>query len=75
MTTRRQRCPGDGGIGGDVVFVAILDESQELSEKLLGPSKLVAEGATHVQVVVEGLAEDDHGMSPGQRRAMVRRAS
>ena len=67
--------PCDGDIDGDVILVAILDERQELSEEFLRPCKLVTESAAHAQVVVEGLAEDDHRMSPGQWRAMVRRAS
>ena len=75
MSACRQRRPGKGRLGGQVVFATILDVGEELSEELLGSSKLVAEDATHGQVVGEGLAERVHATSPGQGRAIVRKAS
>jgi hypothetical protein len=58
-----------------VVFATILDVVEELSEQLLGSNKLVAKDATHGQIVGKGLAESAHRTSPGQGRAIVRRAS
>jgi hypothetical protein len=40
-----------------MLFATILDEGEELSEELLGPSKPVAKGAPHGQVIGEGLTE------------------
>ena len=42
----RRRCPGKGGFDGQMLFATILDEREELIEKLLGPGKPVAEGAS-----------------------------
>ena len=56
-------------------FATMLDESEELSEELLGSSELVTKGATHGQIIGEGLTEDVHATSPGQGRAIVRKAS
>jgi hypothetical protein len=58
-----------------VVFATILDVSEELTEELLRSDELVAEDMAHGQIVGKGLAESAHGTSPGQGRAIVRRAS
>ena len=58
MSTRWQRCPGKGRLGGQVVFAAILEVGEELRKELLGSSELVAEDATHGQVVERGLGEE-----------------
>jgi len=58
-----------------LALTAILEVGEELSKELFSSSKLVPERATHGQVVDESLAESVHGTSPGQERAIVRRAS
>lgn len=58
-----------------MVFALRLEVGEELGKKLLGPNKRVAEGATHGQVIGQGLAKGAHATSPGQGRAIVRRAS
>src|SRR5664279_423180 len=74
ISLRGQGRPGKGRLRGQVVLATILDVSQELSEELLGSNKLVAEDATYGQIVGKGLAEGVHATSPGQGRAIVRRA-
>jgi len=75
MSLWRQRRPGNGRINGQVVFVTILDVGEELTEELLRSDELVAEDTTHGQIVGKGLAEGAHATSPGQGRAIVRKAS
>ena len=75
MSLWRQRCPGNGRLNGQVVFATTLDVGEELSEELLRSDKLVAEDTTHGQIVGKGLAEGAHATSPGQGRAIVRKAS
>ena len=41
----------------------------------VGPSKPVAEGAPHGQIIGEGLTEEVHAASPGQGRAIIRKVS
>ena len=53
----------------------MFDEGEELSEELLGPGEPEAKGAPNCQVIGEGLTEDVHAASPGQRRAIVRKVS
>src|SRR6201996_992497 len=67
--------PGKGRLGGQVVLATIFDVGEELSEELLGSNKLVAEDTTHGQIVGKGLAERAHATSPGQGRAIARKAS
>jgi hypothetical protein len=71
----RRRRPSQGSLDGQMLFATILDEGEELSEELLGPSKRVAKGAPHGQVIGEGLTEDVHAASPSQGRAIVRKVS
>jgi hypothetical protein len=71
----RQRRPGEGHLRGQVVFALCLEVGEELVKELLRPSKRVSEGATHGQVVGQGLTKRAHAASPGQGRAIVRRAS
>ena len=47
-----------GRLDGQMLFATILDEGEELNEELLGPSKPVAKGAPHGQVIGEGLTEE-----------------
>jgi hypothetical protein len=75
MSLWRQRRPGNGRVSGQVVFVTILDVGEELTEELLGSDKPVAEDTTHGQIVGKGLAKGAHATSPGQGRAIVRKAS
>jgi hypothetical protein len=72
---RGQGRPGKGCVSGQMVFATILDVSKELSEELLRSDKLVAEDTTYGQIVGKGLAEGAHATSPGQGRAIVRKAS
>jgi hypothetical protein len=58
-----------------MVFAAILDEGEKLPEELLGSIELKAEGAANHKVVCESLAESVHATTPGQGRAIDRRAS
>src|SRR5262245_56678446 len=70
---RRRRRPGSRK--GQVVFATMFDEGKELSQELLGTSEPVTKGAPHGQVISEGLTEDVHAASPGQGRAIIRKAS
>jgi hypothetical protein len=75
MSTRWQRCPGKGRLGGQMAFAMILEVGEELCKELLGSIEPVAENATHGQIVDEGLAKSVHAASPGQGREIVRSAS
>jgi hypothetical protein len=75
MSLWRQCCPGNGRVNGQALFAAILDVGEELNEELPGSDKFVAEDATHGQIVGKGLAGGAHATSPGQGRAIVRKAS
>jgi alkanesulfonate monooxygenase SsuD/methylene tetrahydromethanopterin reductase-like flavin-dependent oxidoreductase (luciferase family) len=58
-----------------MIFATILDEGEKLTEELLGSIELKAEGAANRKIVCESLAESVHATSPGQGRAIDRRAS
>ena len=75
ISLRGQGRPGKGCVSGQMVFATILDVSKELGEELLRSDKLLAEDTTYGQIVGKGLAEGAHATSPGQGRAIVRKAS
>jgi hypothetical protein len=56
-------------------FTSFLDEGKELGEELLGSIELKAEGTANHKVIGESVAERVHATSPGQRRAIDRKAS
>jgi hypothetical protein len=58
-----------------MVFATILDEGEKLTEQFLGSIELKAEGAANRKIVSESFAESVHATSPGQWRAIDRRAS
>ena len=56
-------------------LAALIDEGKELGEKFLGSHETIAKGAPHGEIVGKCLTQDVHAASPGQGRAIVRRAS
>ncbi len=65
-----QRRPGKRQVDGYVLAAVGFDKRNELREQLLRAPELVAERATHGQVVVECGSERDHALAPvGQGRA------
>ena len=68
-----ESCPGQRRFGCQTFFAAIFDEGNELTEKSLCFVELVTKGATHGQIVCEGLAKGAHWTSPGHGRAIMRK--
>ena len=75
-STGLRKCrPSERRLGCQMIFAAILDEGEKLTEEFLGSIELKAEGAANRKIVCESLAESIHATSPGQGRAIDRRAS
>lgn len=68
-------CPGQRRFGGQMVFAAIFDEGDELTEQSFGLVQLSTKGALHGQLVGKGLPKGAHCTSPGQGRAIMRKLS
>jgi hypothetical protein len=75
LTALRERSPSEGRLDCQMLFTAFFEEGKELGEELFGSIELKAEGTANHKVVGESLAQCVHATSPGQGRAIDRKAS